>query len=320
MHPSARSRRCGGAADQSLGSVPVQWSLSTVKAVGKEAGESTMRDDITARAAQLAYYFFLSLFPALIFLSSLLGLAARQSAALQGELLHGAAAALPPSAFAIVQNVLTQITHSSGGGKFTFGVVAALWSATSGMSAVQDTLNAVYRVEEGRPFWKRSLLAIAMTVGVVLLGILALAVFLLGAPLLHVLASHGTLTKGVAVLVRVGEFAVTFALLSLVFALTYYLAPDVSQRHWKWITPGAVVGILTWVAASLAFRAYLHYFDTYSKTYGAIGAVIILLLWFYVSGFALLFGAEINSAVENQNAQRGDPTAKPKGAKAASHA
>ncbi len=274
-----------------------------------------MRDDISSRAAQLAYYFFLSLFPALILLSTILGLAARQSAALQQELLQGAAAALPPTAFTIVRDVLTQVTQNSGGGKLTFGVLAALWSAASGMSAVQDTLNAVYRVEEGRPFWKRTLIAIVLTIGVMLLSILALAVFLLGAPLLHLMASHGTLTLGITVLVRAAEFVLTFALLSLVFALTYYLAPDVAQRQWKWITPGAFTGILTWIVASLLFRVYLHYFDSYSKTYGAIGAVIILLLWFYVAGFSLLLGAEINSAVENRNAMQGDPTAKQKGQK-----
>ena len=293
----------------------MQWNLSTVKLVGIDAGKSTVRDDISSRAAQLAYYFFLSLFPALILLSTILGLAARRSAALQQELLQGAAAALPPTAFTIVRDVLTQVTQNSGGGKLTFGVLAALWSAASGMSAVQDTLNAVYRVEEGRPFWKRTLIAIVLTIGVMLLSILALAVFLLGAPLLHLMASHGTLTLGITVLVRAAEFVLTFALLSLVFALTYYLAPDVAQRQWKWITPGAFTGILTWIVASLLFRVYLHYFDSYSKTYGAIGAVIILLLWFYVAGFSLLLGAEINSAVENRNAMQGDPTASKKGRK-----
>ena len=293
----------------------MQWNFSTVKLVGIDAGKSTVRDDISSRAAQLAYYFFLSLFPTLILLSTILGFAARQSAALQQEMLQGAAAALPPGAFNIVRDVLTQVTQNSGGGKLTFGVLAALWSAASGMSAVQDTLNAVYRVEEGRPFWKRTLIAIALTVGVVLLSILALAVFVLGAPLLHILASHGTLTLGITVLVRTAEFALLFFLLSLVFALTYYLAPDVAQRHWQWITPGAVAGILAWITASLLFRVYLHYFDSYSKTYGAIGAVIILLLWFYVAGFSLLLGAEINSAVENRNAKQGDPTAKQKGQK-----
>ena len=293
----------------------MRWSLSLVKSIGTEVGQATMRDDLTGRAAQLAYYFFLSLFPGLLFLTSLLGLVARKSMSLQDELLSGAASVLPSSALGIVHDVLIQITTGSGGGKFTFGVLAALWSATSGMSAVQDTLNAVYRVEEGRPFWKRSLVAMGLTLATVVLGIVGLGLFLLGEPLLHMLASQGTLTHGIAILVRVAEWVLTFFLMSIVFALTYYMAPDVQQRRWQWVTPGAVIGILTWLLASLAFRVYLHYFDTYSKTYGAIGAVLILLLWFYVAGLALLLGAEINSTIESRNAKQGDPTAKQKGEK-----
>ena len=293
----------------------MRWSLAVAKSIGTEVSQAAVRDDLTGRAAQLAYYFFLSLFPGLLFLTSLLGLVARQSAPLQNELLNGAASVLPPSALGIVHDVLNQITTGSGGGKFTFGVLVALWSATSGMSAVQDTLNAVYRVEEGRPFWKRTAVAIGLTLATVVLGIGGLALFLLGEPLLHLLANRGTLTHGVAILVRVVEWVLTFFLMSLMFALTYYMAPDVQQRRWQWVTPGAVVGILTWLLASIAFRVYLHYFDTYSKTYGAIGAVLILLLWFYVAGLALLLGGEINSTIESRNAQQGDPTAKLKGEK-----
>ena len=293
----------------------MRWNLALTKSISVEVGQATMRDDLTGRAAQLAYYFFLSLFPGLLFLTSLLGLVARQSTSLQNELLNGAASVLPSSALGIVHDVLNQITTGSGGGKFTFGVLVALWSATSGMSAVQDTLNAVYRVEEGRPFWKRSLIAVGLTLATVLLGIVALALFLLGEPVLHLLANRGTLTYGIAILVRVLEWILTFFLMSLVFALTYYAAPDVEQRRWQWVTPGAVVGILTWLLASIALRVYLHYFDTYSKTYGAIGAVLILLLWFYVAGLALLLGGEINSTIESRNAAQGDPSAKLKGEK-----
>ena len=293
----------------------MRWNFALAKSVGAEVGQASMRDDLTGRAAQLAYYFFLSLFPGLLFLTSLLGLVARQSSSLQNELLTGAASVLPPSALGIVHDVLNQITSGSGGGKFTFGVLAALWSATSGMSAVQDTLNGVYQVEEGRPFWKRSLVAVGLTLAAVLLGIAMLSLFLLGEPLLHLLANRGTLTEGIAILVRTVEWVLTFVLMSLIFAITYYLAPDVQQRRWQWVTPGSVVGIAAWLLASLAFRVYLHYFDSYSKTYGAIGAVLILLLWFYVTGLALLLGAEINSAIESRNAAHGDPTAKLKGEK-----
>jgi membrane protein len=123
------------------------------------------------------------------------------------------------------------------------------------------------------------------------------------------------LSTEVAIAWQILEWAIALFLLIMVFALTYYWAPDVAQAKWLWITPGSILGILTWIAASLGFRLYLHYFDSYSKTYGSMGAVIVLLLWFYVSGFELLFGAEINGAVESHKAKEGDPSAKEKGEK-----
>ncbi len=291
--------------------------LSTVKQLATESGKAALKDDISGRSAQLAYYFFLSLFPGLIFFSSLLGLVARQGSHLQAQLMGAMAAVLPESASGMVSDIFTQITKGSGGGKFTFGVLAALWSATAGMSAVQDTLNAVHEVEEGRPFWKRNLIALALTLGAVILGVVALAAFFFGNSIIGSFGSQSGLSGAAAVGWKIVGWALTLFLLSVVFALTYYWAPDVDEPKWQWLTPGALAGILVWIAASLGFRLYLHYFDSYSKTYGSMGAVMVLLLWFYVSGFALLFGAEINSAVENRKAKEGDPLAREKGEKTA---
>lgn len=230
-------------------------------------------------------------------------------------MLHGMATVLPESAFSTIHDIFDQITKSSGGGLFTFGALGALWSATAGMSAVQDTLNSVYGVEEGRPFWKRNLIALGLTVAVIVVAIAALAVTLSGSLLLGFLVKHTGMGTAAALAWHVVAWLVTLLLLCMIFALTYYLAPDVKQAKWQWVTPGAAIGILLWIAASLAFRLYLHYFDSYSKTYGSMGAVIVLLLWFYVSGLALLLGAEINSAYENRKAEQGDPSAKEKGEK-----
>jgi membrane protein len=292
----------------------MEMSFASLKQLATDSGKAALKDDISGRSAQLAYYFFLSLFPGLIFFSALLGLIAKQDSHLQDGLLHAMGAVLPESAFGMVRDMLGQITSGSGG-KISFGVLAALWSATAGMSAVQDTLNGVHEVEEGRPFWKRSLIALLLTLGAVTLGIAALALFFFGSSIVNTIGVHSGLSTATAIGWRVLEWAITLFLLSLVFALTYYWAPDVDQAKWLWITPGAVLGILAWIAASLGFRLYLHYFDSYSKTYGSMGAVIILLLWFYVSGFALLFGAEINSTVESRKAKEGDPSAKEKGEK-----
>lgn len=293
----------------------MEMSFASIKELAIDSGKAALKDDISGRSAQLAYYFFLSLFPGLIFFSALLGLLAREDSHLQEPLLHAMGTMLPPSAFGVVRDMLGQITRGSDGGKIGFGALAALWSATAGMSAVQDTLNGVYEVEESRPFWKRSLMALTLTLGAVTLGIGALALCFFGGSIVSAIGVHTGLSTATGIGWRILEWAITLFLLSLVFAMTYYWSPDVDQAKWKWITPGAFLGILIWIASSLAFRIYLHYFDSYSKTYGSMGAVIVLLLWFYVSGFALLFGAEINSAVESRKAKEGDPAAKEKGEK-----
>ncbi len=296
------------------GAHPISATQS-FKETAISAGKSALKDDITGRSAQLAYYFFLSLFPGLILVTALLGLLARHGPQLQDSMLHAMGTVLPESAFGTVQDIFKQITKSSGGGLFTFGALGALWSATAGMSAVQDTLNSVYRVEEGRPFWKRSLISIGLTIAVIVMAITALAVTLSGSVLMKFIVQHTGMDGAMAILWRVAAGIITLCLLSMIFALIYYLAPDVQQPKWQWVTPGAAIGIVLWIAASLAFRLYLHYFDSYSKTYGSMGAVIVLMLWFYVSGLALLLGAEINSAYENRKAKQGDPMAKEKGEK-----
>lgn len=297
------------------GAPPISSATQSFKEIAVSAGKSALKDDITGRSAQLAYYFFLSLFPGLILVTALLGLLARHGPHLQDAMLHGVATVLPESAFGTIQGIFAQVTKSSGGGLFTFGALGALWSATAGMSAVQDTLNSVYRVEEGRPFWKRNLIAISLTIAVILVAIIALTVTLSGSVLLKIIVQHTGMGAAAVLVWHIASWVITLFLLCIIFALTYYLAPDVEQPSWQWITPGAAIGIVLWIAASLAFRLYLHYFDTYSKAYGSMGAVIVLLLWFYVSGLALLLGAEINSAYENWKAKQGDPSAKEKGEK-----
>ena len=293
----------------------MKLSFPSLKQLAIDSGKAAQKDDISGRSAQLAYYFFLSLFPGLIFFSALLGLIAREDSHLRDELLHAMGAVLPESSFSMVRDMLGQITSGSGGGKISFGVLAALWSATAGMSAVQDTLNGVYEVEESRPFWKRSLIALLLTLSAVTLGIAALVLFFFGSSIATTIGVHSGLSTATAIGWKILQWAIALFLFSLVFALTYYWAPDVEQAKWQWITPGAILGILIWITASLGFRLYLHYFDTYSKTYGSMGAVIVLLLWFYVSGLALLLGAEINSTVESHKAKEGDPSAKEKGEK-----
>jgi len=293
------------------------WKLGGLSSreLGKRVWNSINNDDILNRAAELAYYFFFSLFPALIFLTSIFGLLAGPGTKLHGMLLQYIGTALPPAAFEMVQKVLTETNQAAGAGKITFGLLVTLWSASAAMAAVQDTLNAVYDVPEARPFWKAKGIAIGLTVVCSILMIVTLTVILYGNMLADLVGNLVGLTTAVTWAWKIAQWPIALLFLALVFSITYYYGPDVEQRHWEWLTPGAVAGMMTWIIASLVLRIYLHYFNTYSATYGSLGAVIILLTWFYVTGLMLLLGAEVNAEIENAAAKRGIPDAKHKGQK-----
>ena len=296
---------------------PSPWELGGLSLweLGKRVGRSANEDDVFGRSAQLAYYFFLALFPALIFFTALIGLLAHTGTQLHDSLLGYMQAAMPGSAYSLVQKVFEKTAQHSGSGKLGFGLIAALWSATSGMTALEDTLNAVYNVREGRPIWKTYGLAILLTIVCSILVIAALLVILYGNMLANFVAAHVGLGPVAAWTWKIVQWPLAFAFLALVFSLIYYYCPDVEQRHWEWLTPGGIAGMVLWAAASFGFRVYLHYFNSYSATYGAFGAVMILLVWFYITGMMLLLGAEVNAEIENAAAKRGVPDAKQKGQK-----
>ncbi len=286
--------------------LPSLWNLEGVspKLILARTWRAFFADNLPGRAAQLGYFFLFSLFPALFCASAMLGLAARSAASIYVKLLESLADFMPPAAFGIVIQTFHQTTSASTAGKVTFGLVAALWSASVGTSAIQDTLNHVYKVKESRPYWKRQLNAIAMTIVLSLLVTLSLAALFGSGALaawLRLRIPHGDL---IAMPAHVLGIMVAIGLFTLVFALIYYWAPDVKTRRWRWLTPGAAVGLAGWLLATLGLRLYLHFFNTFSVTYGSLGAVIILLLWFYITGLMLLLGAEINSEIEVCVAER----------------
>jgi membrane protein len=259
-----------------------------------------MEDDVFGRSAQLAYYFFLALFPALIFVTALLGLLAAPGTSLHDNLLNYIATALPAAAFDLVRRAFEHSAQASGAGKLSFGIVAALWSAISGMTALEDTLNAIYGVRESRPLWKTYGIAIVLTVVCSLLLIVALLVVLYGDIAAHSIGAYLGLGPVVTWMWNVAQWPVALAFLSLVFSLTYHYCPDVNQQ-WEWFTPGAAIGMGLWITASIAFRLYLRFYNSYTATYGSLGAVMILLLWFYITGMMLLMGAEVNAEIEYAN-------------------
>lgn len=295
------------------------WNLGglTYKQLAKRVGGEISKDDVFGRSAELSYYFLLALFPLLFFLVSILGFVLGGNPSAQHNIMNYFGRVLPGDASALVNRTISQIMHGSSGTKLILGLLGALWTASSGMSAVMDTLNITYDVNEGRPYWKKRLLAIVLTVAVAILVVAAFVLISYGPSIANTVLGHVGLAGVFAWVWKVVQWPVAIFFVALAFALMYYAGPDVKQRKWFWITPGAVIGIFLWLVASFAFRVYLHFFNSYSQTYGALGGVIILMLWFYITGASILIGSEVNSEVEHAAAERGEPTAKAPGQKAA---
>jgi membrane protein len=288
----------------------------TWKSLGQRVWREIQEDEVFGRAAQLSYYFLLALFPLLLFLTSLFGWFAGEDSELRASLFKYLATVLPGEASQLVSKTVTDVTEGSGGGKLSFGILATLWAASNGMGAIVDALNAAYEQKETRPWWKTRVVAVGLTFALALLIIGALILVLYGHLIGDAVASKLGLGAAFALAWKVLQWPIVLAFVLLGFALIYYFAPDLRDQDWKWVTPGSAIGVGLWLLVSFGFRLYLSYFNSYSATYGSLGAVIVLMLWFYFTGIAILVGGEINSEVENEMAERGAPDAKEKGEKA----
>ncbi|HXS13123.1 MAG TPA: YihY/virulence factor BrkB family protein [Acidobacteriaceae bacterium] len=285
------------------------WNFegAPVLIVLKRTAKAFIDDNLFSRAAELGFFFLFALFPMLICASSVLGLAARSASTVYDGLLHSLAIVVPPSAYRLVIDTFNQTTQASSGGKAVLGFALALWSASMGFAAIQDTLNLVYKVRETRPYWKARGLAVLVTILLAAIATLNLAVMFAGNLAAHLAYEHiwhRPLRIGVVIAINLATWIIACALLMLIFSTIYYYAPDLKKKCWHWLTPGAAFGIITWMLASLGFRVYLHFFNTYSLTYGSLGAVVILLMWFYITGLTLLTGAELNAEIQASVAEK----------------
>ena len=263
--------------------------------------KSMIADRLFGHAAELGFYFLFALFPTLFCAGSILGLAARSANQIYDRLLDYLALVIPTSALGAVLKTFNETAAAASSDKVTFGTIAAIWSASVGVSAIQETLNAVYKIPETRSYLIARLQAISLTLLLVVVWSLTLASMFGGDFVAAWCYRHlhaGPLAFAAANAARVAGWVIATAFLALSFALVYWGAPNWKKHRWRWLTPGSGIGILGWLLSSLGFRIYLHYFNTYTVTYGSLGAVVSLLMWFYISGFMLLLGAEIDSEID----------------------
>jgi membrane protein len=270
--------------------IPIGWG-ELFKRTLKEFND----DNCLGLAAQLSYYFLLALVPAIVFL---VALASFVPAASIDQLIATARPLLPGDMVGLLEGLLENVRENQSGGLLTFGLLMALWSSSAAVVGVIVAMNRVYDIEEGRAWWKQRLVAIALTIALAVFVLLAFGLVLLGPWLADWMADHFGFGAAFAWTWKVLQWPLIFALVALGLALLNYFAPD-AEQDWAWITPGAVLATALWLLASLGFRIYVTNFADYNQTYGSLGGVIILMLWFYISSIAVLLGAEMNAEIEH---------------------
>jgi membrane protein len=292
------------------------WKLGglSFKELARRVWKESNEDEIFDRAAGLSYYFIFALFPALLFLTALLGMLPFPD--LMNRLMAYVEQALPGDAASMIHKTVGEIIAGSKGSLISIGALAALWAASGGVASMMTALSITYDVEDQRPWWKRRLIAIALTFALALLMLSAVVLLVFGGAVGRLLGNTIGLGDFAVKIWNVAQWPVAVFVVVGAIALVYYAAPAVEQRKWYWVTPGSLVATVAWLAMSLGLRFYVSNFGNYTATYGSIAGVILLLLWLYLSGLVLLLGAEVNAEIEHAAAARGAATAKAKGEEA----
>lgn len=265
-------------------------------ALVKDALEKTytdvLRNHTTQMAAALSYYFVLSLFPALIFLSA--AVAFLPVPDLFGQALSVMGRFLPPDSMGLVRRVLADVITPNRGTFLSFGILGTLWAASGGFSAAIEALNVAYDVEDDRPFWKTRPLAVGLAFIIGALLLIALSVMILGPRFGEWLAAKIHLLSIFVLLWPYIHWSIAVGFTILAVEALYFWAPNVKQRFLATL-PGATLAVACWIGLSYLLGIYFRHFAHFNKTYGTLGAAVALMIWLYWTGFALLVGAEINS-------------------------
>jgi membrane protein len=272
--------------------VPLTWG-EILKRTFKEA---FWEDNCLGMAAQLAYYFFFALFPALLFLVAVASYF--PVATLIDDMFRTLGGFMPHEVLTIITDQLKKISEDDQGGLLTFGMLVTLWSSSGAMTAIIDTLNNAYDIKEGRSWWKVRLTAVGLTMGVSIFILVSFALVTVGPTFAERIADSMGLGPVFEWTWKILQWPVIFALVSTAIAGIYYWGPD-AEQDWVWLTPGAISATLLWILASLGFKYYVVNMGNYTETYGAIGAFMVLMLWFYISGLVILLGAEMNAEIEH---------------------
>ncbi|BCB02462.1 YihY/virulence factor BrkB family protein [Bacillus sp. KH172YL63] len=262
------------------------------KGFSKSLFSNISENDVTGLAAQIAYYFLLSLFPLLIFIVTLLPYLPVE----QGDLLGVVRDFAPGETMAMIEETLEDVMTNRNSGLLSISIIATIWSASNGMNAIVKSLNRAYDVGESRSFIATRLMSILLTLGMILVFVVALLLPVFGKQIGIFLFSQFGFSEQFLSIWNAIRWAISPIILFIVFVGLYYFAPS---KRIKCLSafPGAIFATLGWVLVSLAFSFYVGSFGNYSATYGSIGGIIVLMIWFYLTGIIIMIGGEINALV-----------------------
>lgn len=249
-------------------------------------------DEVTSLSAQLSYFFLLSLFPLLIFLVTLLGYLPID----YQEIMNVMRTYIPGDSMALIENNLDQVVQSSSGGLLSIGIIGTVWSASNGINAIMRALNKAYGVEENRSFIVGRLIAISLLISVLILIVVALLLPVFGRMIgLYIFSFFGASEEFIGIWNTL-RWVISSSVFFIVFLYLYRLAPN-TKVYLKDTLFGALFATLGWQASSLGFSFYVNTMGDFSATYGSLGGVIVLMIWFYISGIIIITGGEINAMV-----------------------
>lgn len=255
-------------------------------------------NEVFKRASGLAFDFLLALFPMLFILLAVFGLFTSHSLQLRISLLAYFADLLPAPAFQLLNSTTQELAANASGEKLTIGVVAGLWLVSGGVASIIASLNAAFRIKESRNWFKVRAIALGLTLVISILILAALCMVLAGGDLVDWLGNELHLASALIAFWKALQWPTAVLFVMLSDALIYIFGPNRGKKRWHLITPGSVFGAVSWVVASAGFRIYLRYVNNYDVIFGSLGALVILMIWLYVTGLAFLIGGEINANIE----------------------
>jgi membrane protein len=229
---------------------------------------------------------------------TLFGFFTSHSVELQSDFLSYFADFLPPAAFQLLRTTTIELATDASEGMLTFGIVTALWFASGGVNSMISALNLAHHVREARSWLRVRMVSLGLTLSISILLLAALLMVLVSSHFVDWLGNELHLQPIVVAISKALQWPTAIFFVIVSYSLIYSFGPDLSERHWHWITPGSVFGAFVWLAGSVGFRVYLHFFNSYSLLYGSLGAVMILLAWLYVTALAFLTGGEINAEID----------------------